>query len=1262
MPKRRQIADDDTVEEEEEMSFVEEEEEEEEEEVQVEKKRLKKSTSKQRVTAPKRRKDDEDDDDDEEDEGEEDDDEEEKKVKKKGAPASKKARKDDDTFEEDDESESEDEGDRAEARIKNRLALGGELKKSSASSAGIIEEISMENFMCHKRLSIKFCRRINFISGANGSGKSAILAALQICLGASARSTHRGSKMGDLVREGHHGQATVRVILLNEGDDAAKPELYGNRITIERKFSRQGKAELRLLSAQGAVVSKDRKALREILDCLKICVENPVCVLDQENSKHFIRGKAKEKYEFFLKATEIQQVLTKIRSVSEAADQCASDAERQRGRLEGYARAYNQAKEEYDEIERMHKIDQEIIDLKAATGWVAVASANKAKQNAQTALNNAQKFARDAQAVYEKEQYEFDIKYKSTLSSKAKSGREKVLADATNEKEIIDANQPVSRVTQLEEELTRLKNELDACHASTKKTAAEIAAARSDANKLKRARDSAEREVRALNTEVANNLKNVQSCKEANASRQQNQSQAGSKAAALEEQVANLQAKFAELEETLKIAENQAQQASTEKDIVLSESKKLGHTASRLAAQLKEEESRLNHLEAQKQSPLAAFGQFQPRLHAAVQRHLREFEAPPIGPIGACLKLANAQDTKWIPALSASLTGLGRWIVTNQKDRSLLNSIARQANCDIQIIVQKARPRYQIHDLCAHHQGRIDTTVTSILNIENDLVFNALVDNNNIDTIAFFSTKHDAETRGMTRRGESFELLQGVNRIFLANGDETGSRRGSLFYKRAISSNKNSPLGFALGDTQNTEQLVAETKNAIRQTKQQASEANREFELKKSQANEIKNSESAARRKFKQASDAHDRALIQLNSMRADLAKAHTDSQTELADVVLEDVDAAETELRNSEESLHQAEASVAEATKALENHNNDVIAPLIAVQNQHHARNKELVQEEENVHCELTDLLALQKDDEQKVMKEKKKAEKARARLSEFETALEEEDKRLEIITNKAIDNTQTFLGKDYTEFPHPLSKKFKSAEAIQVKINALSKQKDKALSKKGIEERDPQVAKEKVHRARAAYKEKEKGCKQIEQESKELKADASERWERLKEIRRHICRFSDTTFDEILQKKGSSGTLKFSHKEQTLGLVFQKDNLDASTQIENITSLSGGERSFTTLAMLLSIGSTIECPFRVMDEFDVFMDQVARKVAMKELVEMAQHYESRQFIFITPQDLSSLPQSQILKVLKLHPPIRGQQTLNFAPHQSQPAASQSF
>ena len=49
-----------------------------------------------------------------------------------------------------------------------------------------------------------------------------------------------------------------------------------------------------------------------------------------------------------------------------------------------------------------------------------------------------------------------------------------------------------------------------------------------------------------------------------------------------------------------------------------------------------------------------------------------------------------------------------------------------------------------------------------------------------------------------------------------------------------------------------------------------------------------------------------------------------------------------------------------------------------------------------------------------------------------------------------------------------------------------------------------------------------------------------------------------------------------------------------------------------------------------------------------MQELVDMAREMPNRQFVFITPQDLSSLPQSNHPKVFKLNPPIRGQQTLD--------------
>lgn len=100
-----------------------------------------------------------------------------------------------------------------------------------------------------------------------------------------------------------------------------------------------------------------------------------------------------------------------------------------------------------------------------------------------------------------------------------------------------------------------------------------------------------------------------------------------------------------------------------------------------------------------------------------------------------------------------------------------------------------------------------------------------------------------------------------------------------------------------------------------------------------------------------------------------------------------------------------------------------------------------------------------------------------------------------------------------------------------------------------------------------------------------------------------------------------------------------------------------SGGERSFTTLSLLLALGESLETPFRVMDEFDVFLDPVARKIALDTLVEIGKKMDHRQFIFITPQDLSSLTPDDKLRIKKLKAPERSnvaggpeQQTLNFS------------
>ena len=67
---------------------------------------------------------------------------------------------------------------------------------------GIIETVTCTNFMCHGYLEVALGPLINFIIGHNGSGKSAILTAITICLGGKATTTNRGQSLKSFIKEG----------------------------------------------------------------------------------------------------------------------------------------------------------------------------------------------------------------------------------------------------------------------------------------------------------------------------------------------------------------------------------------------------------------------------------------------------------------------------------------------------------------------------------------------------------------------------------------------------------------------------------------------------------------------------------------------------------------------------------------------------------------------------------------------------------------------------------------------------------------------------------------------------------------------------------------------------------------------------------------------------------------------------------------------------------------------------------------------------
>ena len=124
---------------------------------------------------------------------------------------------------------------------------------------------------------------------------------------------------------------------------------------------------------------------------------------------------------------------------------------------------------------------------------------------------------------------------------------------------------------------------------------------------------------------------------------------------------------------------------------------------------------------------------------------------------------------------------------------------------------------------------------------------------------------------------------------------------------------------------------------------------------------------------------------------------------------------------------------------------------------------------------------------------------------------------------------------------------------------------------------------------------------------------------------LRKEIAHRTSMEFNKYMKLNNFAGKLKFRHDDQRLDItvLHNEKGMSRASQVTDMKELSGGERSYTQVSLLLALGESIECPFRVMDEFDVFMDSVNRDMTIQLLVNAAKRDCRKQFIFVTPNDL---------------------------------------
>ena len=254
-----------------------------------------------------------------------------------------------------------------------------------------------------------------------------------------------------------------------------------------------------------------------------------------------------------------------------------------------------------------------------------------------------------------------------------------------------------------------------------------------------------------------------------------------------------------------------------------------------------------------------------------------------------------------------------------------------------------------------------------------------------------------------------------------------------------------------------------------------------------------------------------------------------------------------------------------------------------------------------------------------------KKQLDDAMVKANKSEEQVKELENELTTVTTAALELTSRIEVK-------------KSAKSIEAEVQAIENQIKQAERMNGNEEeitRNYLSMREKFKKIQTDIKKQKLFLKRLE----EVMLKRQEKLHNFKISKALRCAMDFTNF---LSTRNYNGDLKFEHENQTLDVNVHPNKSKDASEERDLKSLSGGERSFSTVAFLLSLWSIVESPVLFLDEFDVFMDQVNRKIVMELILSSAKEKLNGQYVFLTPQEMGYIKPDEHVKLFKMPDPKR--------------------
>ncbi|KAI8642202.1 hypothetical protein BD408DRAFT_443709 [Parasitella parasitica] len=1068
---------------------------------------------------------------------------------------------DDDNDNEDEEEENGNQTAIIQSRPRRTLNFDKiDYNNMAINEAGTISRVEVVNFMCHKFLQIDLGPKINFVIGHNGSGKSAILTAITVALGANASATNRGKSMSSFIKEGTSA-AIVTIHLTNNGPNAYRPDLYPERIVVERRINKEGGSPYKLKNKAGRIISQKKEDLLAILDHLNLLVNNPLTMLTQDMARKFLSDSTSEdKYKLFMHGTQLTQLQNDYEAIREGLESNKQNLDRKKEGLQILQSKAAEAQRKYEDMQAAKEVESKIDELSNELVWSQIIIKEKevARNLAQTqALQKELDNIREAQDVWKSKVHEVD---QQILSANEEWEAFRALPNPDQEEKaqlIQDRAEKTLQKSSYKGDLNEINRKIKLIKESRLE----------HTKQLKIETDKLEASSRLKRNEI---LQEIEKCKEKMAERI-------TKAKNYAREESELQVEIGKCEESKRSFEFHIAELNRRKE---------------------QAQKNIRELENQRGDKMRAYGARMPQVLKAIREETRWEKRRPIGPFGSTLELLQPEFANVLESvLNKSMNG---FVVETFKDRDLLVKILRHYQMHyISVFVSD----FDIFDYSSGEPDPHYITALRALKFSDEWVKRQLITMNKVEKMLLMKNRERADEI-MFRKPKNIDLC------FTDQGYKVGGKSGMK--TESVDKFRGIPRF-----QKDVEGAISYERNIINETNVQLGEKNDEWKIVCQKVRELENQ----RRECQRGEHAIKREIAVLESSIAQ--KKETLKEEDPVDLNI----------------FHDDIAECDEKTKRYISQFNVINAQMIEVNKTltEITRKIEALQSRETERLSMSDTYKFKIE---KIEQTKTRYLEKLSNLNVQAQTMKVRHERSRGIYNESNNMLKSWLEQSAEDYPDRYETNRKP-EVIERDIRHYEGVAQESANRAGMSLTEAQ---EQTYTALKEYEEAKKvisGLLKIQKSMGKMLTARIEKWEA---FRAYISLAAKSYFGYYLHLRGDEGSLRFNHSAKKLEIrVSTGDQYSKGSRQKDSRSLSGGEKSFSQISLLLSLWQSISSPLICLDEFDVFMDAVNRKQTMGMIMNAASDNTS-QYILITPQDASNMEPGPFITVHRMADPDRAQ------------------